>query len=268
MPVIAVVAALREEVAGILKSGSFSPLDAPGEALAYRGGAAGAPEAVVLLTGTGGSRAEAATTWLLGTYTPRVVLCLGFAGGTAEHMAAGDLVLATEVTLLEGTPFEWAAGSGNDPLSPDPAWLARARSTVEVRGIDFRRGRIVTLPMLARTSGLKRWIGETCHANAVDMESYLVGEKAAEAGVPFICVRAVLDTVDFDLPDVVSEMEGKPAGGRLLPVLGYGLRHPDRLPGLARLARATARARRALTEFAVAFLQQDAPPGATGTRQP
>ena len=264
---IALVAALKEEVTDILKAGSFTPLDAPGEALAYGGAVAGGPESIILLTGTGGARAEAATSWLLRTRRPQAVLSLGFAGGTKDLLAAGQLVLATEVALLEGTPFDWGPDSAGKPLSSDPAWVARARRTVEMCGIDFRQGRIISLPMLAKTSGLKRWTGETCGATAVDMESYRIGEKAAEAGVPFVCVRAVLDTVDVDLPQVVADMEGTPAGGRLLPMLAYAARHPRQLPSLVRLARATTRARRALTTFAVAFLQQ-AEPGSSGTRSP
>ena len=240
-------------------------MDAPGEALAYGGAVAGGPESIILLTGTGGARAEAATSWLLRTRHPQAVLSLGFAGGAKDPLAAGELVLATDVALLEGAPFDWGPVSAGEPLSPDPAWVARARRTVEVCGIDFRQGRIISLPMLAKTSGLKRWTGETCGATAVDMESYRIGELAAEAGVPFVCVRAVLDTMDVDLPEVVAEMEGTPAGGRLLPVLAYAARHPEQLPGLVRLARAAARARRSLTTFAVAFLQQ-AEPGSSGTR--
>jgi len=265
--VIAAVAALKEEVAGILRAGSFRPLDAPGEALAYRGSVASG-DVVVLLTGTGAPRADAATSWLFSTHRPQVALSLGFAGGTKDSLVAGELILATEIAHLEGTPFDWRPDSAGEPLLPDPAWLGRARRTVELAGIDFRHGRIISLPIVAKTPGLKRWIGETCGATAVDMESYSVGEAAREAGVPFVCVRAVLDTVDADLPGVVTEMEGKPSGGRLLPVLGHGIRHPGRLPSLARLGRATARARRSLTAFTVAFMRQAADvesPGDPGT---
>lgn len=253
---IALVAALKEEVTDILKAGSFTPLDAPGEALAYGGAVAGGPESIILLTGTGGARAEAATSWLLRTRRPQAVLSLGFAGGTKDLLAAGQLVLATEVALLEGTPFDWGPDSAGKPLSSDPAWVARARRTVEMCGIDFRQGPIISMPMLAKTAGLKRWTGETFDATAVDMETYRIAEKAAEAGVPFVCVRAVLDTVDVDLPDIVAEIDGTPAGGRLLPMLAYVARRPQQMPSLVRLARATARARRALTTFTVAFLRQ------------
>ena len=262
---IAAVAALKEEVAGILRAGSFTPLEAPGDALAYRGSVAGARDVVLLLTGTGASRAEAAASWLFRTHRPEAVLSLGFAGGTKDSLTAGELILATEIAHLEGAPFDWGPDSVGEPLFPDPTWLARARRTVELDGIDFRHGRIVSLPMVAKTSGLKRWIGETCGATAVDMESYRVAEAAAGAGVPFVCARAVLDTVDVDLPGIVTEMDGKPSGGRLLPMFGYGVRHPQRLPGLVRVGRTTARARRALTAFTVAFIGQAEAPGSSGT---
>jgi len=266
--VIAVIAALREEVSGILRAGPFRPLAAPGEALAWEGAVTGGPKTVVLLTGTGAARAQAAASWLFAAHRPQAALSLGFAGGTIDSLITGELVLATEIACLEGTPFDWGPDSAERLLSPDPTWLARARRTAELGGIDFRRGRIISLPVPAKTPGLKRWIGETCGATAVDMESHRIGEAASEAGVPFVCVRAVLDTADVGLPSVAAEMEGKPSGGRLLPVLGYALRHPERLPGLVRLARASARARRALTAFTVTFMRQAAAPESLGTRRP
>ncbi len=253
---IAFVAALREEISGILRSGRFEPLDAPGEALAYRGAVTGGPEAVLLLTGTGGSRAEAATSWLVRAQHPRLVVSVGFAGGAREALVPGELVLASEVLQLEGMPFDWDPQTLDDPLLPDPQWLSVARDTVEMNGIDFQRGRIISLPEAARTSGLKRWLGSACGATVVDMESYRVGAVAAGADIPFLCVRAVVDTQNVDLPDVVRAMDGRPAGGRLRPALGHLARRPLDLPKVAGLGRAAAKARRSVTSFAVAFMRE------------
>src|SRR5690242_2970261 len=71
---------------------------------------------LVLETGVGTARAEQAMQWLGSTpklgdvpCRPKVVLSAGFAGGLAEELRVGDIVLATEVIDPDGTawPTTW-----------------------------------------------------------------------------------------------------------------------------------------------------------------
>lgn len=250
------IAALSEEVSGILRSGDFQSTESPDEFLTYRRRSEpGSQEfdVAVLLTGTGRERATAAARWAFNEFKPSAMMSIGFGGGTMETLQPGDLVLGTQLFRLDGSPFYWDADQLGDPLLPDRNLLRAARNAVEIAGIDFELGPIINLPTVAKTSGMKRWIGEELHGACVDMESFVVCEVAADEGVPFVALRAIVDTTDMDLPDLVGHIDQAPTGGRLFPAIKYLVRNPLELTSLTRLGRAASGARRSLTEFFIEF---------------
>lgn len=253
---IAIIAALKEEIAGILRAGSFERQDAPHPGIAYIGRLPGIEsEVVLLITGTGGQRAYDGCSWLLGTHRPESLISTGFAGGLQESLSTGDLILATEIIRLEGRPFDWDPGSALEPIQADPSCALLAREAVELTGIDFFHGRVISAPAAVKTAGLKRWLGSTFQAVGVDMESHYIGQAAGRAGVPYLCARAVLDTVEMDLPELVDETGDLPSGNRLAPVLRHLRRHPASTPRVVRLALTAAQARRAITAFVTSYIR-------------
>ncbi|MEX0763389.1 MAG: hypothetical protein WD208_04070 [Dehalococcoidia bacterium] len=246
------LAALTYEVSGILRAGRYEQLQTAGEPLAFRnktGRGYRGVDIVLAVSGTGRERSLAAAKWAISEYKPDAVISMGFGGGTKPSLQPGHVVLATEMHRLDGAPFYWDKRQFGEPICPDRTLLARARNAVELAGVDFELGRLVNLPVIAKTSGMKRWIGKSLLASAIDMESYVVAEAALEAGVPFVAVRAIVDTCDVDLPGLVGEVDQPPGRGMALAALRYVLRNPMQTPALARLARHSAHARRSLTSF-------------------
>lgn len=244
------VAALSEEVSGILRSASFDTVDGPENLVAYRLRSdpdSPSLEVAIALTGTGRERATAATRWAFDQFEPTAMMSLGFGGGAMKTLQPGDLVIGTRLFRLDGSPFYWDSDQLGDPLVPDRELLGAARNAVEVAGIDFELGPIINLPTVAKTAGMKEWIGEELGGACVDMESFVVCEVAADAEVPFVALRAIVDTVAMDLPDLVGQIGQAPSGGRLLPALKYLAGNPFEFSDLMRLGRAAARARRSLT---------------------
>jgi adenosylhomocysteine nucleosidase len=244
-----IVAAFTEEVAEITHGGHYDGPRPLGDALLYVPVGGAAAETAILLTGSGRVAAAAATVQAIDELRPKSVISTGFAGGTRDSLLTGNLVLATEVFQLEGAPFFWDRDRMNGPVIPDPALLSMARSAVEMAGVDFQMGTLVTLPTVAKTAGMKRWLGNKVGATAVDMESFAVGQAAEEAGVPFLAVRAIVDSLNMDLPDIVSQVGQTPTGNRLVPFLRHLSRHPHRLPQLVRIGSAARRARRSIASF-------------------
>jgi nucleoside phosphorylase len=250
------IAALSEEVNGILRAGSYESVPGPEGVVAYRSRNSledPALEVAIVLTGTGRERATSATRWAFDTFKPTAMMSLGFGGGTLETLQQGDLVLGTSLYRLDGSPFYWDTEQLGDPLTPDKGLLSAARNAVEVAGIDFEQGPIINLPTVAKTAGMKHWIGKELRGACVDMESFMVCEIASDAGVPFVALRAIVDTVDVDLPDLVGQVDQAPSGGRIVPAIKYLARHPQDVGTLTRLGRAAARARRSLTGFFAEF---------------
>ena len=131
---ITIVAARREELAGMLRPGVWQPLPAPGEAQVYRRRSDGV---LALLAGGGRRRTEASLSWLLEQHPPEAIVAVGFAGGCTDSMDVGDLLLATQTHSLEGSPFDWVEGSLDEGIPADAPLLERARDAVELIGIDF-----------------------------------------------------------------------------------------------------------------------------------
>jgi len=154
---------------------------------------------------------------------PAALLCAGFCGAADPSLRAGDLVAAEEVV----------DGATGRSFAADPALLAAAPG---------RRGRLTTLPRMATDPRVKLAVGGL----AVDMESAAVAAVAADAGVPFLALRAVSDTAGQRLPALGTAID---AEGRLRA--GAAARHLARRPReiamLARIAPASMRAGRALS---------------------
>jgi adenosylhomocysteine nucleosidase len=246
------IAALLDEVSGILRTGSYETVACPDGFLAYRSRPDTTGKTVdtaIMLTGTGRARASSGAAWAVENFKPDSVVSIGYSGGTLSTMQPGDLVLGTQLYRLDGSPFYWDPYQLGDPLVPGRNLLTAARNAVEVAGIDFEMGPIINVPTIAKTAGMKQWIGEELGGVCVEMESFMVCEVAAEAELPFVVVRAVVDTVEMDLPDLVGSMGQAPNSRRVFPALKHLSLNPSDITSLARLGRRAKRARRALTAF-------------------
>ncbi|MCH8221865.1 MAG: hypothetical protein IH868_00500 [Chloroflexi bacterium] len=258
---LAIVAAVREEMAPLLRAGEFSEEQGPGEALLYRGEILPGNPALILISGIGQSRAEETTGWLVRNHRPDLVIGVGFAGATHDALDAGTVVIATSVSLIEGTPLDWSLGADVQTFESDPAFAAVARMAVEIAGIDFVQGPSITVPIIARSPGMKKWLGARFGVYSVDLESYWVARATIAAGMPFLGVRVIVDSTDMTLPGLVTEMPGAPTGGRTARVIRYAARDPRRIVELTRLGRASSRAARQLGLFLTAFAKENSSPG-------
>src|SRR5690348_3529706 len=104
-------------------------------------------------------------------------------------------------------------------------------------------------PVAGRWAALNRQSA----AIAIDLESHLVADAAAAAGLPFAVLRAVADPAGRALPPAALiglDAAGRPALGRILWSL---MRQPAQLPALLQVARDTRRALAALRRAAEAL---------------
>lgn len=113
---------------------------------------------------------------------------------------------------------------------------------------------LVTTAGAATSAEAKAALRARSGAGAVDMESAGIARAAAEAGLPLLVVRVIADEADQAIPQ--AALQGLHADGSTatLPVLAHLARHPGETRDLLRLARRTARARRALGRLAYAAL--------------
>ncbi|HXV73595.1 MAG TPA: hypothetical protein VD713_02580, partial [Sphingomonadales bacterium] len=162
------------------------------------------------------------------------LMSFGIAGGLAEEVPVGALILAVGVVGEKGVRFQ-----------TDSGWRQRLSALVHPH-VPHRHSPLISLPYGLETEAEKRASHHETGAHAVDMESLGTAKAAAEAGLPFIVVRVVSDAVTDRLPASVVPSMGP--GGVIMPgpLLKEVMKNPAELFHLAGFGWKTAKANRVL----------------------
>jgi len=153
-------------------------------------------QAVLLLQcGRGPERAAPAVLWLGQHYQLAGVLSVGFAGALQAELARGEAILVTKILVPCDTPA--SAGSAvHVGLRPDARLAHIAAMAVAQTAVISHTGTLLSMPTVATQAAAKRDMGRRSGALAVDMESYSVGQAAAQCHLPFAVLRTIFDTAD------------------------------------------------------------------------
>jgi adenosylhomocysteine nucleosidase len=184
------------------------------------------------------------------------VLAVGFAGALSPALRPGDLIAAREVMRPGGKCWpadlellSLAEGFSKELQAPaEPGVPASTRPSSGPK-TQFCVGTLVSTARVVTTAAEKRRLREETEALAVDMESAVVAEEAARAGVPMLALRVITDGADESLPldfDLCFDSDGKFHRTRLIWLLA---RRPTALGGLLRLGRNSARAGQTLVDL-------------------
>ena len=157
---------------------------------AARGRLAGR-DVLLVQAGMGRDRAREAVVAAAREVGVRAAWSLGFAGGLAEGLRAGDLVYPAAV-LDEAD----AAGA---PLVADASHAAVC-AAMRRASLPVEPGTLVTVQTALRTPESKRAAARRRGAVAVEMEAAGVARAARELGIPWAALKAIVDAVDDPLP--------------------------------------------------------------------
>ncbi|MGH8201509.1 MAG: phosphorylase, partial [Steroidobacteraceae bacterium] len=139
-------------------------------------------------------------------------------------LICGAVLLPEEVVRADGAAVAATAGE----------WRQRLRAALPAACI-VCGGRLLTSERPLGTPAAKAAAWRESRAAAVDMESAAIAQVAAQAGLPFIALRVIVDTASDRLPAAVIAASG---GGRLRigRLCAELLRAPGDLGALIRLA--------------------------------
>src|ERR1700674_5768949 len=188
-----------------------------------------------ILTGMGQAHALEAARRVL-PERPDICISTGLAGALGSGLRPGDILVARLVSEA-GEPV--AVASHRELLSTAVDCGARQ---IE---------RFATSRTLVASAQQKRRLGK--EAEAVEMESYTILAEAARYGVPSVAIRAISDTVDFDLPYDFEDARDSRGQIGIGGIVAQVLRHPSGLPALFALARDCRLAARHLADFLDAY---------------
>jgi adenosylhomocysteine nucleosidase len=198
---------------------------------------------VLIQAGIGCDSARRALLAASRRFSIRGAWSLGFAGGLAEGFRPGDLVCPGVVFKDDGQ-----TGQAFDAASVHS--VAAALSAVRMPPSD---GPLLSVDAPLLTPEAKRAAHRRTGAVAVDMEAAGVAEAAERLGIPWLAIKAVVDTVDEPLPRFLSGCTTPRGDLRWRGVL-WSLAVGSRRRALGRLARASRPAALALQRSLEAVL--------------
>jgi len=161
---------------------------------------------IAVCAGVGGERAVAAGVGLIGDGVV-ALLSWGCAGALAPGLAPGSLVVP-----------EWVVGADNRRIAVDR--VCHERLCRKLRGsFSVHTGEIAESAGVLFEPSAKRTLALSSGAIAVDMESAALGRLACAHGIAFAVVRAVADSAEHALPEVLATALDDRGRVRWLPLM-------------------------------------------------
>lgn len=185
------------------------------------------------------------------------LVSFGTAGGLAGSLRPGALLVARTVLAVDTSHAhqsasnppnaaqyagEYAVQRANERYATDERWSHALLGTLKDAVHADLAG--IATPIIHATD--KQRLQRTTGAWAADMESHIVARIASEHGLPFICVRAIVDPAERSIPPAAVAALSDDGSMDLSAVLRSLLSHPGQLPALLGVARDARDARRTL----------------------
>lgn len=176
---------------------------------------------LIQLSGPGMERAYRAAQTLVQSGA-NALLSWGVAGALDGSLTAGIVILPESILAPDGE--QWDVDSG---------WYARVSNRIQPE-MSCRSGRLATSECVLSEPHQKAVLHQTSHAIAVDMESAGVARAGAEARIPCLAIRVIVDRQQWVLPSCVTMAVG-PHGVRVGAMARRLLGRPAELPHMFRL---------------------------------
>lgn len=200
--VIGIIGAMPEEI-DLLKEGLQRASEKMLGGFSFFSGTLEGKPVVLTKSGIGKVNAALCTQLLLQEGAGAVIFT-GVAGALDPGLRVGDLVVSTDalqhdvdVTPLDyelgqvpGEPLSWQAGERLYELA-----LKAARSLEDVR---VKEGRIVSGDQFIADPVKAAWLHETFGAACAEMEGASTAQVCSKYGVPFVIIRSISDSANFE----------------------------------------------------------------------
>jgi adenosylhomocysteine nucleosidase len=200
---------------------------------------------LLVRSGIGRQAMDRAIRYCLDRYHPSFCLHVGYCGGTDPQYHAGDLFIANAIV---------DSRSGKR-ISPPRQAVEKAMRICRDRKLRAKEGALVTVDEPVASPHEKAFVGTQHQAQAMDMESAPLAAACTQHSVPYLVVRAILDPLDYTLPDLCDVVEDTGATNRMA-LVGRLIRKPGHLLKLPSMSYFAAQARMAITSFVDAWVAE------------
>lgn len=161
-------------------------------------------ETVVAKCGIGKVFAAICTQTMIMAFKPEIIINIGVAGGLAENLNVGDIVIADSVvqhdmdTTPLGEPRGYLSEIGLVKIPTDEKIYKTLLEATEKIGIKAVLGTVASGDVFVSDSEKKKFIKETFSASACEMEGASIGQVCFVNKVPFGVLRAISDGANGD----------------------------------------------------------------------
>ena len=159
-------------------------------------------EVALLQSGIGKVAAAVGTTALLQLAKPDLVLNTGSAGGVAEGLSVGDVIISTETCYHDADVTAFGYAKGQLPACPaafvsDEKLVQLASQVAREQGHNVKQGLICSGDSFIQGGERLAQIKQDFPAViAVEMEATAIAQVCHAFNVPFVVVRAISDAGD------------------------------------------------------------------------
>ncbi|MDO5494336.1 MAG: 5'-methylthioadenosine/adenosylhomocysteine nucleosidase, partial [bacterium] len=154
-------------------------------------------DVVVVVSGAGLVNAAIAAAHAVNEFRPQFLVSAGSAGGLAQGIFVGDVVVGTAYTYSDADATAFGYAMGQIPGMPeryeaDPD-LVRTATSFRLEEVRVRSGRIVSGNSFVDAKKVDAVRAAFPGALAADMESAALAQLAYKHDLPFVSVRAISD---------------------------------------------------------------------------
>lgn len=199
-------------------------------------------QVLVAEVGVGQGAAGSKTTDIIRLHQPNWVISAGFAGALEPELRRGHILMAEEVVDVHGKRLSIGLTVDRASIEASPA---------------LHVGRLLTVDQLIRTRELKEQLGTEHAAQACDMETLAVADACKSAGVKFLSVRIISDSIDDELPrEIESLLAQETLVGKLGAATGAIFNRPSSVKDMLKLKEDALKATDRLARFVTGVIDQ------------
>ena len=176
---------------------------------------------VLAQSGVGKVNAALNTQYIIDTYKPNIIINTGVAGGIADGLDVGDIIIGTylvqhdfDVTVLGYARGYMCTGIEKDKPTKyycDKELINKFQTSLEknMPSNKIHQGIIASGDKFISGKEIKKEINEYFGALAVEMEGCAVAQVSTRNKIPFIITRAISDLADGKTAEYQNEFEEK-----------------------------------------------------------
>lgn len=178
---------------------------------------------IVAKSGVGKVNSAITVQYIIDNFSPDYIINTGVAGGVADNLNVGDIVIATSLVQHDfdasalGYPVGYIC---NGIMSDKPTCFYGDTNLINMYenalketelDVNIHKGVIASGDTFISSNTKKQQLKELFNATAAEMEGAAIAQTAEKNGIPFMVVRAISDLANNSAPQSLETAESKMA---------------------------------------------------------